>query len=264
MTNDRSGTAGHKASRSRSGPRWLLASGTVLAVICGSGVARADKIKNGTAVFSGLDKITGRIISFQAAMGETVQFGSLKVTSRVCYTRPPTETPQTDTFIEVDEVSAGNDDKRIFSGWIYAASPGLHGIEHPIYDIWLTDCKNPGETIAEAPQTADAEDPGAVPSGSAPPGAASAPAGAASAPPGAASAPAGAASAPAGVAVSPAIPAPPSRSAPIPKPKRVARPAPPPPPDLQAEHREPTQRFFPTSQYPAETFGKDPGGSHSR
>ena len=50
--------------------------------------ARADTIKNGTAVFSGLDKITGRIISFKAAMGETVQFGSLQVTARACYTRP--------------------------------------------------------------------------------------------------------------------------------------------------------------------------------
>ena len=128
-----------------------------VAVLLGAAPARADKIKNGTAVFSGLDKITGRIISFKAAMGETVQFGSLQVTARACYTRPPTEAPQTDTFVEVDEVSASSEYKRIFSGWMFAASPGLHGIEHPIYDIWLTGCKSPGETIVDAPQTADAE-----------------------------------------------------------------------------------------------------------
>ena len=67
--------------------------------------ALADKIKHPTAVFSGLDKITGRIISFEAAIGETVQFGSLQITPRVCYSRPPTEAPQTDAFAEVDEVA---------------------------------------------------------------------------------------------------------------------------------------------------------------
>ena len=40
--------------------------------------------------------------------------------------------------------------KRIFSGWMYAASPGLHGVEHPVYDIWLTDCKVPDQTIVSA------------------------------------------------------------------------------------------------------------------
>ncbi len=129
----------------------------LLAIVLGPLPAHADKIKNGTAVFSGLDKITGRIISFKAAMGETVQFGSLQVTARACFTRPATEAPQTDTFVEVEEVSATKEYKKIFSGWMFAASPGLHGIEHPIYDIWLTGCETPGETIVEAPQTADAD-----------------------------------------------------------------------------------------------------------
>jgi hypothetical protein len=121
--------------------------------------AQADKIKHPTAVFSGLDKITGRIISFEVATDETVQFGSLQITERVCYTRPPTETPQTTTFVEVDEVDTKNEYKRIFSGWMFAASPGLHGIEHPIYDIWLTDCKGGTEIIASPPETAEAEPP---------------------------------------------------------------------------------------------------------
>ena len=116
---------------------------------------RADKIKHPTAVFSGLDKITGRIISFEVATDETVQFGSLQITERVCYTRPPTEAPQTTTFVEVDEVDAANQYKRLFSGWMYASSPGLHGIEHPVYDIWLTDCKGGSEVIASPPETAD-------------------------------------------------------------------------------------------------------------
>lgn len=100
-----------------------------------------QRIANPTAVFSGLDKITGRIISFDVAINETVQFGALQVTPRVCYSRPPTETPNTDSFVEVDEVTLQGEIKRIFTGWMFAASPGLHAVEHPIYDVWITDCK---------------------------------------------------------------------------------------------------------------------------
>jgi hypothetical protein len=108
----------------------------------------AQKVPNPTGIFAGLDKITGRITSFDVAMNETVQFGALQVTPRACYTRPPTETPHTDAFIEVDEVTLQGEVRRIYTGWMFAASPGLHAVEHPIYDIWLTDCK--GAAVAEA------------------------------------------------------------------------------------------------------------------
>ncbi len=111
-----------------------------------------QKLENPTAVFSGLDKITGRTISFEVAINETVQFGALQVTPRVCYSRPPTETPRTDAFVAVDEVTLQGEVRRIFTGWMFASSPGLHAVEHPIYDVWLTDCK--GATmpaVAEAP-----------------------------------------------------------------------------------------------------------------
>ena len=110
-----------------------------------------QKIENSRAVFSGLDKITGRIISFDAAIGETVQFGALQVTARVCYTRPPTEATNTDAFVEVDEVTLQGEIKRIFTGWMFAASPGLHAVEHPIYDVWLTDCASPMPTRVAEP-----------------------------------------------------------------------------------------------------------------
>ncbi|WP_314950609.1 DUF2155 domain-containing protein [Bradyrhizobium cosmicum] len=119
----------------------------------------AQKIVNKKATFSGLDKITGRIINFDEEIGETVQFGALRVKTDACYTRPATEATNTDAFVEVDEITLQGEVKRIFSGWMYAASPGLHGVEHPIYDIWLTDCKEPQQTIATA-----APDPGSKPS----------------------------------------------------------------------------------------------------
>jgi hypothetical protein len=110
-----------------------------------------NKIANPTAVFSGLDKITGRIITFDVALNETVRFGALEVTPRACYSRPPTEAPSTDGFIEVDELTLQGEIKRIFSGWMFAASPGLNAVEHSIYDVWLTDCKGAPQPVAEAP-----------------------------------------------------------------------------------------------------------------
>ncbi|HEY0439178.1 MAG TPA: DUF2155 domain-containing protein [Xanthobacteraceae bacterium] len=111
----------------------------------------AQKVVNPTAVFAGLDKITGRIISFDVAMDETVQFGALRMTPRACYTRPPTETPNTDGFVEVDEITLQGEVKRVFTGWMFATSPGLHGVEHPIYDVWLTDCKKEPPSPATVP-----------------------------------------------------------------------------------------------------------------
>lgn len=103
--------------------------------------AFSERITNPVAVFSGLDKITGRIISFDVYVDETVQFGALQVTPRVCYSRPPTEPPNTTAFVEVDEVTLHNEIRRLFGGWMFASSPGLKGVEHAVYDVWLTGCK---------------------------------------------------------------------------------------------------------------------------
>ncbi|HEY4775456.1 MAG TPA: DUF2155 domain-containing protein [Xanthobacteraceae bacterium] len=120
----------------------------------------SQKITNPTAVFAGLDKITGRIIAFDVAINETVQFGALQVTPHVCYTRPPTEAANTDVFVEVDEVTLQGEVKRIFAGWMFATSPGLHAVEHPIYDVWLTDCKGGAAVAADTqPVTPSARPP---------------------------------------------------------------------------------------------------------
>jgi hypothetical protein len=121
----------------------------------------SQKIVNSAALFSGLDKITGRIISFDVNIGETVQFGALQLTPRACYTRPATETSNTDAFVEVDEVTLQGEVRRIFTGWMFASSPGLHAVEHPIYDLWLTDCKGGAQAAAEKP--AEAPPPAAPP-----------------------------------------------------------------------------------------------------
>jgi hypothetical protein len=140
-------------TRLRAIPRRLPLAAAAALAVCAAAVA--DPIRHPSAVFAGLDKTTGRIINFDVAIDETVQFGSLQITPRVCNTRPQTEAPQTTSFVEVDEQDAAkNEAKRIFSGWMFAASPGLHGVEHPVYDVWLTDCKG-GKEIVQAPPSAD-------------------------------------------------------------------------------------------------------------
>ena len=108
--------------------------------------AAAATISNPVASFSGLDKITGRITNFDVYINETVQFGALQITPRVCYTRPPTETQRTSVFVEVDQVSLKGGTERIFTGWMFAESPALNPIDHPVYDIWLVDCKQTSDT----------------------------------------------------------------------------------------------------------------------
>ncbi len=105
-----------------------------------AGPAAAEKIANKVAVFTGLDKITGRTIDFDVYVDETVRFGMLRVTPKVCYSRPATEAAETDGFVEVEEITLDNEVKRIFSGWMFAASPGLNAVEHPVYDVWLIGC----------------------------------------------------------------------------------------------------------------------------
>jgi hypothetical protein len=107
----------------------------------------STRISNRVAEFTGIDKITGRIITFDVYIDETVQFGALQVTPRVCYSRPVTEQPKTTAFLEVDEMTLDRKIRRIFTGWMLADSPGLNAIEHPIYDIWLNACKMESDEV---------------------------------------------------------------------------------------------------------------------
>jgi len=121
-----------------------------IAVVFAAGLAPAfaERISNPVAEFTGVDKITGRIITFDVYIDETVQFGALQVTPRVCYSRPVTEEPKTDSFVEVDEITLDRKIRRIFTGWMFAESPGLNAVEHAVYDVWLKACKQSSDVPA--------------------------------------------------------------------------------------------------------------------
>ena len=115
----------------------------------------SDRITNPVAEFAGIDKITGRIITFDVYIDETVQFGALQVTPRICYSRPETEQPKTDSFVEVDEITLDRKIRRIFTGWMFAESPGLNAVEHAVYDVWLKECKQKSDVPAPDATKAD-------------------------------------------------------------------------------------------------------------
>lgn len=115
--------------------------------------ASAARIENPVAEFSGIDKITGRITRFDVYVNETVQYGALQVTPKACFSRDDTEAQKVDGFIEVDEITLDRKIRRIFTGWMFADSPGLNAVEHPIYDVWLTGCKQKSDVPPPASPT---------------------------------------------------------------------------------------------------------------
>ncbi|MBL8894537.1 MAG: DUF2155 domain-containing protein [Rhizobiales bacterium] len=124
-----------------------------------AGSASAERISNPIAMFAGLDKITGVTTTFEVQIGQEARFGGFLVRPRVCYSRPATEEPKTTSFVEVDELETDQSRKRVFTGWMFAESPGLSGVEHAVFDVWLTGCRDPNApppVIEAAPETAPA------------------------------------------------------------------------------------------------------------
>ncbi|MEO9337022.1 DUF2155 domain-containing protein [Mesorhizobium sp. SB112] len=132
----------------------MAAALAVVALAVPAKAAEDQRVTNPIAEFTGVDKITGRITSFDVYIDETVQFGALQVTPRVCYSRPEAEAPKTDSFVEVDEITLDRKIRRIFTGWMFAESPGLNAVEHAVYDVWLKACKQKSDVPApETPKT---------------------------------------------------------------------------------------------------------------
>jgi len=121
------------------------------------GVTTAPLQPQGPMVLTlrGLDKITGRPTNIVAPVGKPVHFATLTITARYCYSTPPSETPETAAFVQIDDHRPDQSQKRVFSGWMYASSPGLNGMEHPLYDVWAIGCNtNAQGAVPAMPSTA--------------------------------------------------------------------------------------------------------------
>jgi hypothetical protein len=114
--------------------------------------APAAAIEGDTVVLQGLDKVTARVWTFEATIGEAVRFGTLEIYPRFCDRTPPEEPPESKAFLDIYEARPGEERVDLFHGWMFASSPALNALEHPVYDVWLIDCKT---TQAVLPPPAD-------------------------------------------------------------------------------------------------------------
>ncbi len=126
---------------------------TLLSVIApGDGAAqtvlrRADPwLTMDGVVLQGLDKITARVSAVAIKVGETGDYGTLRITVRACRERPPTETPESAAYLEILDEKPGEAPVALFSGWMFASSPALNALEHPVYDVWVLTCSNASKT----------------------------------------------------------------------------------------------------------------------
>ena len=107
-----------------------------------------------TAVLQGLDKVTARVSTLSAPIGITVRFGTLEVVVRHCDKRPPEETPESAAFVNIWQARPGESAVSLFRGWMFASSPALNALEHPVYDIWVLDCEDAIDDLGAEPRLA--------------------------------------------------------------------------------------------------------------
>lgn len=103
------------------------------------------------AVLQGLDKVTARVSTIRAPINQAVRFGTLRITARTCTKTPPEEAPETTVFLEVIEARPGELPLQVFSGWMFASSPALSAMEHPVYDVWVIDCRSANISVPGVP-----------------------------------------------------------------------------------------------------------------
>jgi len=131
-----------------------LAAGAI-AVIATSVPAAAEPYE--VAVLQGLDKVTARVSTIDAPVGAPVRFGTLEIIARTCDKRPPEETPESAAFLDIWEIRPGESAQSLFRGWMFASSPALSAMEHPVYDVWVLDCVNSDESSESSspPETSE-------------------------------------------------------------------------------------------------------------
>ena len=121
-----------------------LAAGLAVAGMLAPGPAAADPAR--FAVLRTLDKVTARVATTTVAVGESITLGTLAITVRACDKHPPEETPESAAFLEIVENQPNEPPTPRFTGWMFASSPALSALEHPIYDVWVIDCVNEATT----------------------------------------------------------------------------------------------------------------------
>jgi hypothetical protein len=128
---------------------------TIAAVAAGAAQAQGPVLEHQVAVLQGLDKVTARISPVRAPLDTATTFGTLEIVARTCRETPPTEPPESAAFLEIRELPPASDPDgprtELFSGWMFASSPAVSALEHPVYDVWVVDCEGPIEPPPDEP-----------------------------------------------------------------------------------------------------------------
>jgi hypothetical protein len=126
----------------------------IAAALMASAAAPASADPYGVAVLQALDKVTARVTTLDAPLGETVKYNTLEIIARACDKKPPEETPESTAFLDIWEARPGEPMQGVFRGWMFASSPAISAMEHPVYDVWVLDCKNPITSESKEPDDA--------------------------------------------------------------------------------------------------------------
>lgn len=92
------------------------------------------------AELRGLDKVTGRTRPLRVPVGGETPFGRLRIAVKACHGRDPDDPPEAAAFLQIFDI-LGQEERLVFSGWMFASSPGLSAMDHARYDIWVHQCK---------------------------------------------------------------------------------------------------------------------------
>ncbi|AFX99360.1 hypothetical protein A1OE_1182 [Candidatus Endolissoclinum faulkneri L2] len=98
--------------------------------------------QHNVAVLQGLNKVTGRITSFEVMIGHIVSFGTFRIRVDTCQDLPPILPPESAAFLHIEDQLPDEEICDLFTGWMFASSVSLHAVEHPIYSIWLISCRS--------------------------------------------------------------------------------------------------------------------------
>ena len=101
-----------------------------------------DGITMDTVVLGALDKVTARVNTLKGSVGLPVKFGTLEIVAQTCVTTPPEDPPESAAFLQIFQVQEDREEQQVFGGWMFASSPALSAMDHPVYDIWVLGCED--------------------------------------------------------------------------------------------------------------------------
>ena len=104
-------------------------------------ILNAEPIKGSFVEIQVLDKITAKVRTFETRIGQTIEFESLKIEIFTCFKNPPEEIPEDFVLLKIYDLISNQFKEIIYQGWMISSSPNITPLEHPIYDLWLKDCK---------------------------------------------------------------------------------------------------------------------------